>query len=70
MSRIFILEEFNRRMLTPELSSEELDLLYRDAWDLYSVYFSPHSPDNIGFDPNLVVQMRKGNFISIRFKLI
>uniref|UniRef100_T1HCS5 PXA domain-containing protein n=1 Tax=Rhodnius prolixus TaxID=13249 RepID=T1HCS5_RHOPR len=52
-------EEFNRRMLTPELSSEELDLLYRDAWDLFSVYFSPHSPDNIGFSQDLVIQMRK-----------
>ncbi|KAL1137861.1 hypothetical protein AAG570_009557 [Ranatra chinensis] len=51
--------EFNKRMLTPELSSEDLDLLYRDAWDLYSVYFSPHSPDNIGFTTELVVQMRK-----------
>ncbi|KAK9509753.1 hypothetical protein O3M35_006998 [Rhynocoris fuscipes] len=52
-------EEFNRRMLTPELSSEDLDLLYRDAWDLFSVYFSPHSPDNIGFSQDLVIQMRK-----------
>ncbi|XP_024085830.1 sorting nexin-14-like isoform X2 [Cimex lectularius] len=52
-------EEFNKRMLTPELNCVELDLLHRDAWDLFSVYFSPHSPDNIGFPPDLVVQMRK-----------
>lgn len=52
-------EEFNRRMLIPELNSEELDLLYRDAWDLYSVYFSPHSPDTINFPEQLITQMRK-----------
>ncbi|XP_046688074.1 sorting nexin-14-like isoform X1 [Homalodisca vitripennis] len=52
-------EEFNRRMLTPELSSEDLDVLYRDAWDLYSVYFSPHSPDTLNFPDQLVTQMRK-----------
>lgn len=54
------LEEFNRRMLTPDLNSEELDLLYRDAWDLYSVYFSPHSPDSLNFPEQLIIQMRKG----------
>lgn len=52
-------EEFNKRMLTPELSSEQLDSLHRDAWDLFSVYFSPHSPDSIGFGSDLVSQMRK-----------
>ena len=46
-------------MLTPELSSEQLDSLHRDAWDLFSVYFSPHSPDSIGFGSDLVSQMRK-----------
>ncbi|BES99188.1 Hypothetical proteinA domain [Nesidiocoris tenuis] len=52
-------EQFNQRMLVPELSSNEMDILHRDAWDLFSVYFSPHSPDNIGFPSDLVVQMRK-----------
>lgn len=52
-------EEFNRRMLTPDLNSEELDLLYRDAWDLYSVYFSPNSPDTLNFPEQLITQMRK-----------
>lgn len=52
-------DQFNKRMLRPEISSQELDMLYRDAWDIFSVYFSSHSPDCISFDPELVNQLRK-----------
>ncbi|VVC33964.1 Hypothetical protein CINCED_3A001447 [Cinara cedri] len=52
-------DQFNKRMLRPEIPSQELDILYRDAWDIYSVYFSKHSPDCIHFEPELVNQLRK-----------
>lgn len=52
-------DQFNKRMLRPNISSEELDVLYSDAWDIFSVYFSSHSPDCISFDPELVSQLRK-----------
>lgn len=52
-------DQFNKRMLRPEIPSHELDILYRDAWDIYSVYFSKHSPDCIHFEPGLVNQLRK-----------
>ncbi|XP_050438472.1 sorting nexin-14-like [Adelges cooleyi] len=52
-------DSFNKRMLKPEISSDELDVLYRDAWDIFSVYFSTHSPDCICFDAELVSQLRK-----------
>lgn len=52
-------DQFNKRMLKPDISSQELDMLYRDAWDIFSVYFSSHSPDCISFDPELVSQLRK-----------
>ncbi|XP_050530819.1 sorting nexin-14-like [Daktulosphaira vitifoliae] len=52
-------DNFNKRMLKPDISSEELDVLYRDAWDIFSVYFSSHSPDCICFDTELVSQLRK-----------
>uniref|UniRef100_A0A8D8RT95 Sorting nexin-14 n=1 Tax=Cacopsylla melanoneura TaxID=428564 RepID=A0A8D8RT95_9HEMI len=32
-------EEFNSRMLAPDLSPDDLDILYKDAWDIYSIYF-------------------------------
>ncbi|XP_049774784.1 sorting nexin-14-like isoform X1 [Schistocerca cancellata] len=50
-------EEFNRKMITPDLSDEDLENLYREAWDLYSVYFSPASPDHIEFSPSVVEEM-------------
>lgn len=52
-------DQFNKRMLRPNITSLELDMLYRDAWDIFSVYFSSHSPDCISFDPELVSQLRK-----------
>ncbi|XP_075228760.1 sorting nexin-14-like isoform X2 [Lycorma delicatula] len=52
-------EEFNRRMLIPELTTEELDRLYKDAWDLFSVYFSQNSPDAIPFPAEYITNMRK-----------
>uniref|UniRef100_A0A8D8Y386 Sorting nexin-14 n=1 Tax=Cacopsylla melanoneura TaxID=428564 RepID=A0A8D8Y386_9HEMI len=52
-------EEFNSRMLAPDLSPDDLDILYKDAWDIYSIYFSAHSPDCIAFDPKLAQELRK-----------
>ncbi|XP_034243471.1 sorting nexin-14-like isoform X2 [Thrips palmi] len=52
-------EEFNRKMLTPDISSEEKDLLYKDAMDLYSVYFNPVSPDSIGLPSDIVENMKQ-----------
>nr|CAD7598805.1 unnamed protein product [Timema genevievae] len=52
-------EEFNRKMLTPDLGKLDLENLYREAWDLFSVYFSPVSPDRILFSPAVVEGMRR-----------
>ncbi|XP_067005138.2 sorting nexin-14 [Anabrus simplex] len=50
-------EEFNRKMLNPELNAQDLENIYKEAWDLYSVYFSPASPDRIPFNPSVVDEM-------------
>lgn len=47
-------------MLTPDLSSEDKELLYKDAMDLFSVYFNPISPDSIGLPPDIVENMKEG----------
>ncbi|RZF32408.1 hypothetical protein LSTR_LSTR001872 [Laodelphax striatellus] len=52
-------EAFNKKMLNPEMDTEELDRLHKDGWDLYSVYFSPHSPDAIHFPDECITGMRK-----------
>lgn len=50
-------EEFNRKMLTPDISAEDKDLLSKDAMDLFSVYFNPKSPDSIGLPPDIINSM-------------
>ncbi|KAJ9589467.1 hypothetical protein L9F63_017328, partial [Diploptera punctata] len=50
-------EEFNRKMLTPELSKQDLENLYKEAWDLFSVYFNMESPDKIHFSQQVVNEM-------------
>lgn len=53
-------EDFNERIRNPYVETDEIDYLYRDAWDLYSVYFSHHSPNCIVFKKDLVSSLRKG----------
>ncbi len=52
---------FTERISQSDIEAEELDCLYRDAWDLYSVYFSSHSPSCIKFKKDFASSMRKGN---------
>ncbi|XP_021925834.1 sorting nexin-14-like isoform X2 [Zootermopsis nevadensis] len=50
-------EEFNRKMLTPDVNKQDLENLYKEAWDLFSVYFSLESPDRIHFSQQVVTEM-------------
>jgi len=56
----FFAEEFNGKMLTPDVNKQELEHLYKEAWDLFSVYFSPESPDKINFSEQIVTEMHAG----------
>ena len=49
------------------MGAEELDNLYRDAWDLYSVYFSNYSPNCIQFEDDYASILRKGTRSGIPF---
>jgi hypothetical protein len=53
-------EEFNRKMLTPDVNKQDLENLYKEAWDLFSVYFSLESPDKIHFSQQVVTEMHAG----------
>jgi hypothetical protein len=53
-------EEFNRKMLTPDVNKQDLENLYKEAWDLFSVYFSQESPDRIHFSQHVVREMHAG----------
>ncbi|XP_046401263.1 sorting nexin-14-like isoform X2 [Ischnura elegans] len=52
-------EEFNRKILNPELDKQEIYNLYQEAWDLYSVYFRSDSPDRIIFSESVVEEMKE-----------
>ncbi|XP_071449604.1 sorting nexin-14-like isoform X2 [Hetaerina americana] len=52
-------EEFNRKILNPELDKQEIFNLYQEAWDLYSVYFRIDSPDRIMFTESVVDEMKE-----------
>ena len=47
-------------MITPELTRTDLENLYKEAWDLYSVYFNTKSPDHLHFGQQIVNGMHKG----------
>ncbi|XKL62889.1 hypothetical protein PGB90_002722 [Kerria lacca] len=53
------IENFNERIFNSAFENKELDYLYRDAWDLYSVYFSNRSPNCIKFPKDLASALRK-----------
>lgn len=51
-------EEFNNRILSPELSDAELRSLHGDVVHIYETYCVDQSVDKIGFDPNIVEEIR------------
>lgn len=53
-------EEFSKKILNPDLTQSEMENLYKEAWDLFSVYFKPESPDSIHFPKHIVQQMEQG----------
>ncbi|KAK6623932.1 hypothetical protein RUM44_010788 [Polyplax serrata] len=52
-------EEFSKKILNPELNQMEMENLYKEAWDLFSIYFKTDSPDNIHFPNHIVEQMEQ-----------
>lgn len=52
-------------MLIPDISQEEKEVLYKDAMDLFTLYFNPESPDNIGLPSDIVENMRQGEKLQV-----
>lgn len=47
-------------MLEPDIEESRLAELYQEAWDLFSLYFSPNSPDCVNFPAEIVQDMNSG----------
>ena len=51
-------EEFNSKMLTPELTEDQLSELHQELRDLYRMYCGPNAVDRIQFDDDIVRQLQ------------
>ena len=51
-------EEFNDKLLTPELGGEVLSDLHQELKDMYRIYCDPQALDRIQFDKDIVEEIR------------
>ena len=56
-------DDFNKKILNPDLSQGDLVELHNMAKDLYRSYCSPTALDRIKFDEDIVEELREGNII-------
>lgn len=54
-----LLEEFNDRILRPELSNDEMLSLHEELQKIYKTYCLDESIDKIRFDPFIVEEIQK-----------
>lgn len=53
-----VLDEFNTRILNPDLTKEELEALHLQAQQMYNTYFASHALDRINFDDDIVQEIK------------
>ncbi|XP_054719236.1 sorting nexin-14-like [Uloborus diversus] len=51
-------DEFNSRILNPDLTKEELEALHLQAQQMYNTYFASHALDRINFDDDIVQEIK------------
>ncbi|XP_067145190.1 sorting nexin-14-like isoform X2 [Centruroides vittatus] len=51
-------DDFNARILNPDLSLEEMKELQKEAQNMYNTYFAPNAVDKIKFSDDIVEQIR------------
>ena len=59
-------EEFNSKILTPELSPKQIEKLHMELATLYDMYFAPNSIDRIMFDEDIVMQIEGGKYLILK----
>ena len=62
---VFITEEFNSKILTPELSDKELEKLHTDLKEMYRNYCAPQAHDKIQFDDDIVSQLKESKIFHV-----
>lgn len=57
-------EEFNDKILSPELSDSELQRLHSEVVHIYETYCLEESIDKISFDPFIVEEIRNSKALN------
>ena len=55
----FTLEDFNKRIMTPELTTEELESLHKEATDLYDLYFRSNAKHKVNVNQEIAMDIFK-----------
>ena len=64
---IFVAEDFNKRIMTPELNEDEMRLLHKEAVELYDLYFKPDAKHKVDVGDHIAKEIfaSKANKISL-----
>lgn len=65
-----ISEEFNDKILRPELSDAEKLMLHEEVKKIYETYCLDESIDKIRFDPFIVEEIRNSKLLDCCFRMI
>jgi len=58
----FPTEDFNKKILNPDLSQQDLEKLHGDLCELYRNYLAPNAPDRIHFDESIVTEIQESKY--------
>ena len=56
-------EDFNKKILNPDLSESDLIYLHNDLKILYKNYCSSDGSDRINFEENIINELKEGRFV-------
>ena len=66
----FFAEDFNKRIMTPELNEDEMRLLHKEALELYDLYFKPDAKHKIGVGDHIAQEIFKSKLFTYDLTVI
>ncbi|XP_014682031.1 PREDICTED: sorting nexin-14-like [Priapulus caudatus] len=52
-------DDFNKNILNPDLTNDDMGLLFKEAKNIFNTYCAENAPDRISFDPNTVRDLKE-----------
>ena len=56
---LYFAEDFNKRIMTPDLTAEELQSLHKEATDLYDMYFRSNAKHKVNVNQDIAMDIFK-----------